>query len=275
MLLFPDAKINLGLNVIARRPDGYHEIITVMIPVPSTDILEVVPSPDGQDTLHCSGRPVICPPESNLVFKALNKMRRYYDVHAVNVFLNKQTPDGAGLGGGSADAAFMLKALNKLFNLGATDNILAGIAAEVGADCPFFIYNRPMLCTGTGTDMVPADIELPSPLWIALVKPDVSVPTREAYAMLVPHKPEHHIMDILKTPVTEWQGRLTNDFEEGITARHPVIGRIKQKLIQIGAVYASMSGSGSAVYGLFTHTLSPEEIKPLGCEGCYLFSKIK
>lgn len=274
MLTFPDAKINLGLNVVSRRPDGYHNIVTVMMPIPSHDILEVVPSASGADSLHTCGRSVDCPMEKNLVYKALLQMRRHVDVPPVDIYLDKQTPNGAGLGGGSADAAYMLRALNTLFEFGFDDAALATMASEIGADCPFFIYDRPMLCTGTGTEMRPFDLCLPENLWLAVVKPEVSVPTREAYAMLTPREPAEPLTRVLSLPIDQWQGRLVNDFEPGIISRHPMVGQIKQHLLDAGAIYASMSGSGSAVFGFFTGEIDPRKIKPSGVDGCYIFSKI-
>lgn len=273
MLLFPNAKINLGLNVTSRRRDGYHEIITLMVPIESHDILEIVPAADGIDSLCCSGRSVECPMEKNLVYKALIAMRKRYDVPAVRMYLDKQTPDGAGLGGGSADAACTLMGLNELFGLGASKQDLAEIASGIGADCPFFIYNRPMLCTGIGTTFSPVELDLPEPLYIVVVKPSVSVPTREAYASLIPKLPEHDIAQVVKLPMDQWRGKLVNDFEPTVFSRYPEVGEIKQKLYDMGAVYASMSGSGSALFGLFDRDLSADEIKPLGRMGCYLYRK--
>lgn len=300
MLLYPNAKINLGLNVTGRRPDGYHDIQTVMIPIPSFDILEITPSPSSEapcvaeqpdcpiplpsmqgnpdaeprDTLKCTGLPIDCPMEKNLVIKALRAMREMRLIPFVDISLCKQTPDGAGLGGGSADAAYMLKGLNELFELGMADKELAQIAARVGADCPFFIYNRPMLCTGTGTDMTPIPLELPADTWIAVVKPPVGVSTAEAYAGVTPKQPEHSITEILRRPADEWQGLLVNDFEPSVIAKYPVIGQIKQTLIDSGAYYAAMSGSGSAVFGLFHGEVDPEASKHLAPLGCYLIRKL-
>lgn len=274
MLTFPNAKINLGLNVISRRPDGYHNIETVMLPVPSFDIMEVVESLSGKDTLLCTGRPVDCPMEKNLVYKALVRMREKYEIPPVDIYLCKETPDGAGLGGGSADAAFMLRLLNDMFRCGATDSTLARMASSIGADCPFFIYNRPMFCSGTGTDMEPFDVNLPCGSWIVLVKPDVSVPTKEAYAGLVPAVPVTDLRSVLSLPAEKWQGLLVNDFEPTVIARHPIIGEIKEILLQSGAYYASMSGSGSAVFGLFKGEVRPLDVKHLEGLGCYLIRKI-
>lgn len=274
MLTFPNAKINLGLNVLSRRPDGYHNLETVMIPIPSYDILEVVEASDGTDSLHSSGRPVDCPMEKNLVYKALCRVRKRYDIPPVTIYLDKQTPDGAGLGGGSADAAFMIKNLNDLYRLGMADEEMAAIAAEIGADCPFFIYNRPMMCTGTGTDLSPFPLDLPRSLWIVIVKPAVSVSTREAYAGLTPKQPVEPLARVLSLPIEQWQGRLVNDFEESVFVRYPEIGRIKQQLIDGGAVYASMSGSGSAMFGLFREIPDADAIKPLGADNCYLIKDL-
>lgn len=274
MVIFPNAKINLGLYVTARRPDGYHNIETVMIPVPSRDILEIVEASDGADSLSCYGRGVECPMEKNLVYKALVAMRQRFDIPPVEIHLDKQTPDGAGLGGGSADAAFALILLNRMFGCGASEDELARIASTIGADCPFFIYNQPMLCTGIGTTMEPFDLQLPGDLWVLLVKPRESVPTKEAYAGLTPHSPAFPLSETLSLPMEQWSGKLINDFEVSVFAKYPSIAVIKEKIREAGAIYASMSGSGSTVFGLFSKELSQEEIKPLCPDGCYLFSKI-
>lgn len=273
MVTFPNAKINLGLNVVSRRPDGYHNIETVMIPVPTFDVIEITESEDGRDSLHTCGHPVDCPPDKNLVMKALAEMRSRYNIPAVTICLDKQIPDGAGLGGGSADASFTLRLLNEMFGCGASQEDLAAIAAGLGADCPFFIYNRPMLCTDTGTTMTPFDLHLPNNLWLLLIKPPVSVPTKEAYAGLTPQTPRYLLVDTLRLPVEQWQGLLTNDFETSVFTRYPQIREIKKRMIEAGAVYASMSGSGSTIYGFFNRKLSSEEIKQLCPDGCYLFRK--
>lgn len=270
MLTFPNAKINLGLNVISRRPDGYHNLETVMTPIPSHDILEIVESRDNHDHLHCQGLRIDCPPESNLVYKALNAMRLQYDIPPVEMYLDKRTPDGAGLGGGSADAAFAIKGLNELFSLGASTDSMAEIAAGIGADCPFFIHNRTMLCTGTGTELSPIDIDMPTGLWLAVFKPEVSVPTKEAYAGLTPKKPEKPLLTILRRPIDQWQGHLVNDFEPTVFARNPEIRQAKEAMLSHGAIYASMSGSGSAVFGLFADKPELPHAKPFGVNGCYL-----
>lgn len=251
MILFPNAKINLGLDIVGKRPDGYHNIETVMIPVPWTDVLEIVPAEGKESTLTVSGRKVDCPTEKNLVMRAFRALESEFGLPPVDIYLRKIIPDGAGLGGGSADAAFTLKGLNSLFELGLTDERLAETAAKLGADCPFFIYNRPMLCTGIGTDFSPVDVDL-SGYSIAIVKPQVSVPTAQAYSRVTPAMPSRHIADVIaESSVDAWQTTLKNDFEASVFPLYPLVGDIKARLIEMGAAYASMSGSGSAVYGLF------------------------
>lgn len=251
MILFPNCKINLGLNIVNRRQDGYHDIETVMVPVPWRDILEIVPSPDGELRLTTTGNAVDCPMEKNLVVKAYRAVSKEFDLPAVHIFLHKIIPDGAGLGGGSSDAAFTVIGLNNLFSLGMTDEDMARIASTIGADCPFFIYNRPRLATGIGTEFSDVDLDL-SGLWIVIAKPEASVPTKEAYAGVKPRKPDYNLLKSISLPVHQWQSVIANDFEPGIFARHPQVEEIKRQMIESGAVYSAMSGSGSAVFGLFT-----------------------
>lgn len=261
MVTFPNAKINLGLDILNRRADGYHDISTVMVPVPWCDILEVVPSGDGRDHLATSGRPVGCPPEKNLVMRAVGALREHLEFPGVDIHMHKVIPDGAGLGGGSADAAFALTAIDSLFGLEAGADRLAGIVSAVGADCPFFIYNVPMLCTGIGTDLSPLKFALPEPWWIAIVKPPVSVPTKEAYAHVVPGLPDVNVAEIVTAvDCRRWQGLLKNDFETSVFPTYPRIGQIKAGLLAMGAVYASMSGSGSAVFALFDKPEAEREV---------------
>lgn len=253
MILFPNAKINLGLRVLRRRPDGYHDLATVMMPVGWTDILEIVPSRTGKTTLEVSGRVVACPPEKNLVMKAYRALSdEVGTLPAAEMYLEKVIPDGAGMGGGSADAAFAIKGLNEVFSLGLDDSDMARVAGRVGADCPFFIYNRPLLCTGTGTTIergISLDL---SQYWLAIAKPRVaSVSTAEAYAGVTPCEAAVSPADILCRDITQWDGALTNDFEPSILSRLPQVGAIKEAFTQSGALYTSMTGSGSAVFALF------------------------
>lgn len=250
MITFPNAKINLGLDILRRREDGYHDIETVMVPVPWHDVLEIVPAKGEVTTLTVSGRHVECPPEKNLVMKAYRALEREASLPPVDIYLRKIIPDGAGLGGGSADAAFTLKVLNDLFALGYNDAQLARVASGIGADCPFFIYNRPMLCTGTGTDMEPIDLDL-SGMDILIAKPDVSVPTAAAYSHTTPAIPEVTAGRIVADSHDTWTGRLKNDFEASVFPAYPAIAALKERIESLGPVYAAMSGSGASVYGLF------------------------
>lgn len=263
MLQFPNAKINLGLDILRRRPDGYHDIETVMWPVGWCDVLEIVPSDSPSTTLTVTGRTVACPPEKNLVMKAYNALaERVGGLPPVDIYLRKIIPDGAGLGGGSSDASFTLKILNEMFSLGLTDEELAEVAAHLGADCPFFIYNRPMLATGTGTDLTPVDVDLEG-LHTVIVKPPVSVPTAAAYSAVTPAVPEVPLIERLSLPVEEWQGKVVNDFEPSVFPAYPAVAEVKRRLMDAGAVYVSMSGSGSAVYALFRDDKLAEEVSRL------------
>lgn len=252
MVVFPNAKINLGLHILRRRADGYHDIETLMLPVDWTDILEVVPSRGGSDALVTTGRHIDCPPGKNLVMKALNMLREMADFPAVDIYLHKVIPDGAGLGGGSSDAAFLLKAVNELFGLGFSEDTLAATAARVGADCPFFIYNRPAICSGVGTDVSPVASPVPEGTWIVISKPDAYVSTREAYSGVTPMECDTELISLLgSTEPSEWAVCVANDFERFVAATHQAIADEKAAIANAGAWYSSMSGSGAAVYGLF------------------------
>ncbi|WP_165156325.1 4-(cytidine 5'-diphospho)-2-C-methyl-D-erythritol kinase [Parabacteroides sp. ZJ-118] len=248
MICFPNAKINLGLNVVSKRPDGYHDIETIFYPIPVRDALEVVAS--DRTRLAQTGIPVDAPPEKNLVLKALDALRARYEIPPLEIHLLKAIPFGAGLGGGSADAAFMLRLVNDFGGLGLQPDELEAIASTIGADCPFFIRNRPVFATGTGNRFEPVELSLEA-YHLCLVKPDVAVSTPEAYSMVTPAAPESSLRTIVRLPVSEWEGRMVNDFERSVFARHPRIGRIKDTLYERGALYAAMSGSGSSVFGLF------------------------
>lgn len=250
MILFPNAKINLGLYITRRRDDGYHDLSTCFYPVKWRDILEIVPAHGDTTTLTVTGRKVECEPEKNLVMKAYRALDSVVPLPPVDIYLHKVIPDGAGLGGGSADAAFTLLGLNELLQLELPKKRLASIASTVGADCPFFIYNTPMLATGIGDIFTPADIDL-SDYCIAIVKPHASVSTREAYSGVTPRLPSLPLDMALAMPVESWRDNVANDFEESIFPSHPEISEVKSMLYDLGAVYASMSGSGASVFGLF------------------------
>ena len=253
MITFTDCKINLGLYVTARRPDGYHDVETVMYPVDWHDILETIPAPNCLSSLQIFGRHIDCEPEKNLVMKALRALESFVGKPLpTSVKLQKIVPDGAGLGGGSADAAFTLKALNRLYSLDISSATLASIASSIGADCPFFIENRPALCTGIGTSISSIDLDL-SPYSILIAKPKVAaVSTRDAYASITPRAGRTPLTEILSQPVGSWRGTLVNDFEPGIFKRLPRVAEVKDLLYSSGALYASMSGSGAALFGIFT-----------------------
>ena len=261
MILFPNAKINIGLDITARRPDGYHEIETVMCPVGWADILEIVPGNSGKTTLTVTGRKVDCPVEKNLVIKAFRALETAvgHDLPPVDIYLRKIVPDGAGLGGGSSDAAFALKGINEVLSLGFTPDKLAEIASTIGADCPFFIYNTPMLATGIGTTLSPINLNL-SGLTVVIVKPNESVPTAAAYRGITPVQPPVPLSNRITGNIETWMGNVTNAFEATVGRQIAAIDEIKRRLTEIGAVYTAMSGSGSAVFGLFKSDILADDI---------------
>lgn len=251
MILFPNAKINLGLNITERRPDNYHNIETVFYPLPWCDILEVVPSKGGY-SLTVTGSSIDCPTEKNLVIKALHAFESYTGIKAdVDIYLRKIIPDGAGLGGGSSDASFTLKALDAVYNTALTEPELAAMAAGLGADCPFFIYNRPMYASGIGTELSPVNLSLDG-MVVGVVKPTVSVSTAQAYAGVKPHRAEVAVATAVSESVDRWSTMLFNDFEPTVFSSAPQIAVVKERIIkELNPLYCSMSGSGSAVYALF------------------------
>jgi 4-diphosphocytidyl-2-C-methyl-D-erythritol kinase len=252
MITFPNAKINLGLNITEKRPDGYHNLETVFYPIPLEDALEVSIATNGNNkfTLHQSGIVTGGRPEDNLVVKAYLMLDEKFDLPPVDIHLYKHIPSGAGLGGGSADAAFMLKLLNDMFSLGLSIEALEGYASGLGADCAFFIRNRATFAEGTGNIFSPVSLSLEE-YQLVVVKPDVFVSTQAAFATIKPRKPAHSLRETITRPVTEWKELMVNDFEASVFPRYPEIGEIKERLYLQGAVYASMSGSGSCVFGVF------------------------
>jgi len=250
MITFPNAKINLGLNIVERRPDGYHNIETIFYPIPLTDVLEIVPADNGETSLTCYGNPVDCLPEKNLVMKAYRLLQERFALPPVAIHLYKHIPDGAGLGGGSSDAAHALIMLNKMFDLQVPDNELAAMAVTLGADCAFFIYNTPMMATGIGDVLRPVNVNLAGQT-LLLVKPPVGVDTRTAYSRVTPHAPSMALDEVIGMPVDAWDGLLVNDFEASVFTALPQLWLIKARLLDAGARYAAMSGSGSTVFGIF------------------------
>lgn len=248
MIYFPNAKLNLGLNILSKRQDNYHNIETVFYPIPLCDALEIVPAKQGVTTFTQTGIPVDGDPDQNLVMKAYRLLAQ--DQAPLDIYLRKNIPFGAGLGGGSADAAFMLRLMNDYFALGLADEALEKLASRLGADCPFFIQNRPVFGEGIGDRFSSVDLSLAG-YYLVLVKPDIHVSTKEAYSLVKPRVPERSIREIVGLPVGEWKDLLINDFESSVFIQYPAIARIKQQLYDAGALYASMSGSGSSVFGLF------------------------
>ncbi len=258
MIVCPNAKINIGLEVVSKRPDGFHDLETVFYPVVELrDVLEVVKA--GSFDLIQYGLPCDCPVEKNLCYKAYKAVKERFDIDPVNIYLYKNIPMGAGLGGGSADAAFTIIALNEVFGLGLNKAQMAGIAAGIGSDCPFFIYNRPMLAHGRGEVLEPLDLDL-SPYRIEVVTPCLHISTAEAYAGVDALKFTPAAADVygseplavrLKQDILKWRESVINDFEAVAFAKYSALKDIKKDLYARGAAYASMTGSGSAFYGLF------------------------
>jgi 4-diphosphocytidyl-2-C-methyl-D-erythritol kinase len=250
MRLRANCKVNLGLDVLRRREDGYHDLETVMLPVVGLyDEIDVECTDEGVE-FRGKGIVVDCPDDKNLCVRAARLIQERYGVGGVAITLDKRVPFGAGLGGGSSDATTVIMAINDLYNLGLDKPTLASLAAELGSDTPFFVYNRAMLCEGRGEIMSPVDIDLRG-LWLVVAKPEGGVSTAEAYRGVAPRVPEVRLVELLKRPIEEWQVSVTNDFEPHILAAHPDIAALKEYLMAQGAIYASMSGSGSAVFGLF------------------------
>ncbi|MDR1524015.1 MAG: 4-(cytidine 5'-diphospho)-2-C-methyl-D-erythritol kinase [Tannerella sp.] len=253
MICFPNAKINLGLHITEKRPDGFHNIETIFYPVPLTDALEAVKA--GENSFRQTGLKLNSAAEDNLVMKAYGLISKKHTVPPLEIYLKKVIPPEAGLGGGSADAAFALKLINDLCGLGMPDKKLEKMAAALGADCPFFIRNTPVIAIGTGNIFRPVDISLKNYV-IYIVKPPVTVSTKEAYRMITPRKPAFALDKLSSLPVSKWKNVLVNDFEDSVFEKYPIIEEIKGSLYALGAEYASMSGSGSAVFGLFKKTVS-------------------
>lgn len=290
MINFPNAKINLGLNVTSKRTDGYHNLETIFYPIELKDALEIVPASNKASVefkntapvvsnaiytdnpipvidnilsssnqkaksnyrFFLSGEKVQGDPESNLVIKALNLIssKTKIEIPPIDIHLLKNIPQGSGLGGGSSNAAFMLKLLNEYFKLNFSLDELLKIASNMGADCPFFLINKPVFASGIGNQMTPVNVDLNN-YFLLIVKPEITVSTKDAYGMITPGPAKESLEEIVKKPISQWKELMKNDFEEPIFKKYPEICVIKQQLYELGAIYASMSGSGSSVYGLF------------------------
>lgn len=258
MITFPCAKINLGLNIVSKRPDGYHNLETVFYPIPLTDALEIkymdekFPSESPCD-LKITGNDIDCNEEDNLVIKAYQLLAADFQLPRVHAHLVKRIPTQAGLGGGSSDAAYMIRLLDERFRLNIGIPEMERYAAKLGADCAFFITADPSYAEGIGDVLMPADVPGAGlgGYYLAVVKPSVAVSTRDAYTAIVPKTPAKCCRDIVRQPIETWKNELVNDFEAPIFAMHPELAAIKQSLYDAGAVYAAMSGSGSALFGIF------------------------
>lgn len=260
MIRFVNAKLNLGLNIVRKREDGYHDLETIFYPIglyngtpenpePFCDMLEITPS--EQTEFIFSGRSVDCPLEKNLVYKAWKVFNdKAPDMATYRITLEKHLPDGAGLGGGSADAAFVLLMLNDLEGNPFDDAELADMALKLGADCPFFIYNNPCFAEGVGEKIMPIELDLAG-MWVLLVKPEVSISTKEAFAGVKPMCSENDLREVVKLEVGKWNGLMKNDFEDSLFPGHPVLKNIKERMKAMGADYTAMSGSGSTIFGIF------------------------
>ncbi len=250
MILFSNSKINLGLFVKEKRQDGYHNIETVFYPVDLCDALEIMPGKNKAASLTVSGNTIPSGVDQNLCMRAYHLIKNNFDIAGVDMHLLKKIPIGTGLGGGSANAAFTLIALNNIFKLNLNEHQLSDLARELGSDCAFFIKNTPCFAHGKGDILEPIDLAL-NPYFMVIVIPDINVSTAMAYQKTVSHKNRESIRNIIQLPIENWRFELYNDFEYPIFELYPQIAGIKERLYKLGAVYASMSGTGSAVYGIF------------------------
>lgn len=252
MIIFPKAKINLGLRITGKRHDGYHDIETIFYPVNLFDALEFVVSSGTQnnDSLTVTGLETGGVPENNLVMKGVRLLREEFSFPVLKIHLHKAIPAGAGLGGGSSDAAGIIAGINKYFGLSIADEKMEAISLKIGSDCPFFLKSIPSMARGRGEIMEPIDSKL-SDYYILLVNPGISISTKEAYQNCNPRHPTSDLRQLVSRPVEQWKGLIINDFEESVFAKYPQISEIKKNLYSSGALYSSMSGSGSTVFGIF------------------------
>lgn len=269
MLTKPIAKINLGLNVVEKRPDGYHNLETVFYPVQIEDALEVYPmDPEFPSEYDCDLKvtniTIDGDEQRNLVVRAYNLLKADFPtLPRIHAHLYKGIPTQAGMGGGSSDCGFMITLLNDMFKLGLSDQQMIDYAAHLGADCAFFILNRPCYAEGIGEKLQPIDLDLKG-WYLSLVRPDIPVSTREAFALIKPHYPEVNCREVVKQPVESWRDALVNDFEGSVFAVHPELGAVKDRLYELGATYAAMSGSGSTLFALSHQPLNLDEFNSEG-----------
>lgn len=250
MLIFSNCKINLGLRILRKRTDGYHDLETVFYPIPFNDVIEVIRTGE-QVQFSSSGIPIDVEPAQNLCMKAYALLKGLYELPPFKLHLHKSIPSGAGLGGGSANAAFTLKLLNAKFNLGLNTTQLLDLALQLGSDCPFFIVNKPCLATGRGELFESIDLSRLKGYKLVLVNPGIHISTAWAFSRVRITGSSASIKDLVSQPLENWKHTLVNDFEEAVFSEYPVIAQLKNELYSRGAIYASMSGSGSTVFGIF------------------------
>jgi 4-diphosphocytidyl-2-C-methyl-D-erythritol kinase len=248
MVSFPNAKINIGLNIVEKRVDGFHNIESCFYPIPCTDVLEIIPS--LSTSFKSYGIIIPGEAEHNLCLKAYQYLKADFDLPAFDFHLLKAIPIGAGMGGGSADGAFALKLLNEINQLNLSTEALENYAKKLGSDCAFFIENKPKYCFGKGDEFEEIELDLTGKN-LVLVNPNIHISTAEAYAGISPKKPAENIKELIKKPIKEWRDLLVNDFEKSLFPKYQILPKIKQKLYEKGAIYASMTGSGSTLYGIF------------------------
>ncbi|MFH1004865.1 MAG: 4-(cytidine 5'-diphospho)-2-C-methyl-D-erythritol kinase [Bacteroidota bacterium] len=267
MIYFPNAKINIGLYITEKRTDGFHNLESIMVPLTGIlfDAMEIISIPSSaipqekekrKAKLLISGIPVSTDAENNLCIKAYNLLAKDFSLPSIKIYLHKIIPMGAGLGGGSSDGAFMIKLLNEKFNLELSEQKMLHYASQLGSDCSFFIFNQPAFISGRGEKIIPLSCNGEKKLNlngcnIAIVYPNISISTAEAYSHIIPKKIKVHLSKLISQPIEKWKHTIHNDFEDVVFPKHPAIKHIKEKLYSLGAIYASMSGSGSAVYGIF------------------------
>ena len=260
MILFANAKINLGLHITGKRSDGYHNIETVLYPVPHYDVIEFYPA--DQYSLHLYGETVPGSAEENIVTKAFRLLKTQHSIPEIEMHLLKNIPAGSGLGGGSSDAANLLSGLNRYFHLRINHDEVSQMAESLGSDCPFFLENRPMLASGKGEILQEIDIDLKG-YFLVLAFPEIHIPTEKAYSFVKgPFERHSDLNEIIDMPVEKWNGLLTNDFENAIFSKYPELEAIKSNLTENGALYASLTGSGSVIYGIYKNRPSLKKLRP-------------
>jgi 4-diphosphocytidyl-2-C-methyl-D-erythritol kinase len=262
MVVFPNAKINIGLNIIGKRPDGFHNIETIFFPIQLRDALEILPAENNTDNLvefTSSGLPINVATQDNICVKTYTLLKEHYpNLPNIAMHLHKHIPMGAGMGGGSANAAFVISAVNKLFNLQISQQQQINFASQLGSDCAFFIVNKPCFATGRGENLSEIAIDLTG-YSICIVNPGIHVNTAQAFGILQVEDrlPEGQLIDAIKKPIEDWKNEVINGFEKSVFAQHPILAEIKQALYNQGAIYASMSGTGSTMYGIFPNNTTP------------------